>query len=270
MEGVNEVMPIINDHPTEDHPFSISILSSDEDTESGVAHRCLVENGHNDVFLDHMILTLQTHHIRPDALAHRRDLIKSLRIANAPIPKSLYPQNPTTQKGNFAEVFLAEYLCSTTDAGLPVYRLRYNPNVEQSMKGDDVLLFDMDSDPVRIIVGESKFRGIPDKKAVTDIVDGLVRSNKAGLPISLMFVSDRLFEAGNDEMAKKVQNCAILFANNQLKIDYVGLLMGNQNAKNSINRHTSSELHNLLMISLRFQSPEMIVQQAFVRLEDNI
>ncbi|MFQ6963494.1 MAG: Hachiman antiphage defense system protein HamA [Oscillospiraceae bacterium] len=43
------------------------------------------------------------------------------------------------------------------------YRLRYNTNPDQSMKGDDVLLFDLDSDPVRIVVGESKFRGTPDE-----------------------------------------------------------------------------------------------------------
>ncbi len=34
-------------------------------------------------------------------------------------------------------VFLAEYIVAESEASLPVYRLRYNPNVEQSMKGDD-------------------------------------------------------------------------------------------------------------------------------------
>jgi len=51
---------------------------------------------------------------------------------------------------------LAEYLSSTTDAQLPIYRLRYNTNPDQSMKGDDVLLFDLDAEPVRIIIGESR------------------------------------------------------------------------------------------------------------------
>jgi hypothetical protein len=263
-------MPIINDHPPENHPFSISLSCSNENTASGILNRCLIETEYNDVFLDYMRRALQNHHISSEALERRKDLIESLRITNAPIPLSPYPKTLTTQKGNFAEVFLAEYLCSTTEAELPIYRLRYNPNLEQSMKGDDVLLFDMDSDPVRIIVGESKFRGIPDKQAVIDIVDGLVRSNKAGLPISLMFVSDRLFEAGNSEMAKKVQNCAILFATNQLQIDYVGLLMSNHNANTIVNRHAASNLHNLLMISLSFQSPETIVQQAFAQLEGTI
>lgn len=258
---------IINDHPSGTHPLAISLLSTDGTTKSGVAHRQLEENGHNDVFLDFIVPALRNHHISPDALERRKDLIQSLRIANAPIPSSPYPRNTTTQKGNFAEVFLAEYLRSTTEAQIPVYRLRYNPNVEQSMKGDDVLLFDMDSDPVRIIVGEAKFRGTPSKQVVIDTIDGLVRSNKAGLPVSLMFVADRLFEEGKNDMAKKVQDCAILFATNRLRIDYVGLLMSNRNASNYVNNYTTNELHNLLMISLGIQSPEMIVQQSFVRLE---
>ncbi|ETT61796.1 hypothetical protein BSK66_24760 [Paenibacillus odorifer] len=263
-------MPIINNYPSENHPFSMSLTCSNENATNGVPHRCLIENGHHDVFLDHMTVALQNHHISPEALERRRDLIESLRIIGAPMPLSPHPRNLSTQKGNFAEVFLAEYLCETTGAELPIYRLRYNPNIEQSMKGDDVLLFDLDSDPVRIIVGESKFRGVPDKQAVVDIVDGLVRSNKAGLPISLMFVAERLFEAGNSELAKKVQNCAILFVTNQLQIHYVGLLMSNHNTRRIVNTHASSELHNLLIISLNFESPETIVQQAFARLENNI
>ncbi|GKU76621.1 Hachiman antiphage defense system protein HamA [Paenibacillus sp. L3-i20] len=260
-------MTLINDHSTENHPLSISLTSSDENAASDILHRCLIENENYDIFLDYMTRALQDHHISPHALERRKDLIKSLQIVNAPMPLSPYPKSLTTQKGNFAEVFLAEYLYMTTEVELPVYRLRYNPNVEQSMKGDDVLLFDLDSDPVRIIVGESKFRGTPNKQAVTEIIDGLVRSNKAGLPISLMFVAERLFEAGDSELAEKVQNCAILFATNKLQIDYVGLLMSTHRAKEIINEHASSELRNLLMISLGFQSPEMIVQQAFAQLE---
>lgn len=261
---------IITDHPTETHPFAVSLIAEDVQTSSGVAHRQLTENENNDVLLDFVVPALQRHHISSDALERRKDLIKSLRIVNARIPLSPYPNNTTTQKGNFAEAFLAEYLISTTEAQLPIYRLRYNTNPDQSMKGDDVLLFDLDSDPVRIIVGEAKFRGIPSKQAVTDAIDGLVRSNKTGLPISLMFVADRLFAEGKYEMAEKVQNCAILFATNKLRIDYVGLLMSNRNAGNCVNKHTTNELHNLIMISLGIQSPETIVQQAFTRLEDEI
>jgi hypothetical protein len=261
---------IINNHPSGIQPFAVALSSTDIITTSGVAHRQLEENGNNEVLLDYIVPALQQHHLSSEALKRRKDLIKSLRIVNVTSPPSPYPQNASTQKGNFAEVFLAEYLGSTTEAQLPVYRLRYNPNSDQSIKGDDVLLFDLDSDPVRIIVGEAKFRGIPSKQAITDAIDGLVRSNKVGLPISLMFVADRLFEEVKYDMAEKVQNCAILFATNKLRIDYVGLLMSNRNVGNCVNKYTTNELHNLLMISVGIKSPEKIVQKAFTRLEDEI
>lgn len=138
------------------------------------------------------------------------------------------------------------------------------------MKGDDVLLFDLDSDPVRIIVGEAKFRSAPSGQAVVDTIDGLVRSNKAGLPISLMFVADRLFDEGNPDLAQKVQQCAFLFATSKLQIDYVGLLMSNHNTKNNVNKHTTNELHNLMMISLGIRFLDEIVQTAFDELEANL
>ena len=264
--GKQVVDDIILNNPIETHPFSVSLISNEETTACGVAHRRLVENEENEIFLDFMIPALQNHHISLENIERRKDLLRSLRIANASISPSPFPKNEKTQKGNFAEIFLAEYLQSTTEAQIPIYKLRYNPNVEQSMKGDDVLLFDMDSDPVRIIVGEAKFRGTPAKQAVIDTVDGLVRSHTTGLPISLMFVADRLFEEGKIDMAVKVQNCAILFVTNQLRIDYVGLLISDKNVGNSVNMHATNNLHNLLMISLGFQSPETIVQKAFARL----
>jgi hypothetical protein len=61
--------------------------------------------------------------------------------------------------------------------------VRYNPNVDQSMKGDDVLAFDLDSHPVRVIVGEAKVRATSTKGSVQEIVTGLVRSVKAGVNV---------------------------------------------------------------------------------------
>ncbi len=264
-------MAIIDRHTDDIDPFAASLTSIDCITDSGVKHKALEENGHNDILLKYMEDALLKHHISPEALQRHMDLIKSLKIKNLPIPRlTRLPQNSTTQKGNFAEIFLAEYLGYTTGMLLPIYRLRYNTNPDQSMKGDDVLLFDLDSDPVTIIVGESKFRSVPDKQSVEDIVDGLVRSNRVGLPVSLSFVVDRLYEENKPELGQKVQNCVVLFAENKLHIDYVGLLMSNHNAKNHITKHTTNKLHRLLMISLGMKHPETIVEMAFKELEKNL
>lgn len=85
-----------------------------------------------------------------------------------------------------------------------------------------------------------------------------------------MFVAERLFQEGKSEIGQRVQNCALLFATNKLQIDYVGLLMSNQNAKNHINKHTDNKLHNLLMISLGMHAPQTIVTQAFEELENGL
>ena len=74
-----------------------------------------------------------------------------------------FPINSTTRKGNLAEVVLAEVRGrGIRRESAEVYRLRYNPNVDQSMKGDDVLAFDLDAKPVRIIVGEARFGAVLD------------------------------------------------------------------------------------------------------------
>ena len=99
------------------------------------------------------------HHLSPEALDRDRQRLEAMQSLGFDADQSrmkLFPTNPSTQKGNLAEVVLAEYIAAANEVSLPVYRLRYNPNVEQAMKGDDVLAFDLDSDPVRVIVGESK------------------------------------------------------------------------------------------------------------------
>lgn len=129
-------MSIINQVPDGKDPFSVCLISTDCTTTSGIAHRVLEDNGHSDILLQYMENALQRHHISPEALQRHMDLIASLKIENLPIPRSPYPQTSKTQKGNFAEVFLAEYLVSTTDMELPIYRLRYNMRlIPQKMLG---------------------------------------------------------------------------------------------------------------------------------------
>ncbi|GHV32387.1 hypothetical protein FACS18949_03140 [Clostridia bacterium] len=183
---------IIGEHPT-GHTYGVSLAAYDKQTDSGFQHRELTENGKTDSFLAYTVSALRTHHLSDEELEDRKATIASFKIqgldyAALSLSLSPYPREESMRKGNFAEVVTAEYLEAATSANLPVYRLRYNPNVNQSMKGDDVLLFDLDSDPVRIIVGEAKFRGTPSKSAVAEMVDGLQRSHSGGLPASLPFV----------------------------------------------------------------------------------
>jgi hypothetical protein len=178
-------------------------------------------------------------------------------------PVQRFPINLSTQKGNWAEILLAEYVAASSAAQLPIYRLRYNPNVDQSMKGDDVLAFDLDSNPVRILVGEAKFRSTPSKAVVEELVGALVKSHSGNIPASLQFVADLLFESGNNELGEKVAACNALFVQGQLQLHYVGLLVSGGDAHHHVQRNAKSGVSRLAVMSLGLADPAGIVSASF-------
>jgi hypothetical protein len=262
---------ILRSHPEPDE-FGCYTQAEDTITNSGVPHRALNQDDEcRDETMEQLREALIKHHTSPEMRARdqrKRENLLQLGYSINDAETHRFPHAEKTRKGNLAEVFLAEYIVAGNDAELPVYRLRYNPNVEQSMKGDDVLAFDFSSKRVRILVGEAKFRSTPSKKAVEDIVASLVRSHQAGLPASLQFVADRLFETDNIDLGRRVENCALLMARGRLDLQYVGLFLSNTNSKANVDRHTSSDLRNLVMISLGVDDPNGLTHDCFDGLEE--
>jgi len=270
----NKCSSILGEHPSDCNLFGNLISATDGITDSGVSHRSLLELcDQRENFIECMREMLVRHHVSPEALERdreRREALQRLGFDPNQSRMSRFPKDSKTRKGNLAEAILAEYIVAASTATLPVYRLRYNPNVEQAMKGDDILAFDLDADPVRIIVGESKFRTTSSKKAVVDIVDGLGRSQQGGIPASLQFVSDRLFEIGNTELGLRVMECAQLFVLGKLQIDFVGFLMSDNKSAQRVNKNTDPPLRNLVMISFGITSPDSIVDPCYCDLEGDV
>lgn len=263
-----DVDGILGPHPAPPNFFGRYLATEDGFTDKKVAHRAMTER------TEHRALAIRTlrdqiivHHTSPEALARaelvRAQLMQDGRNVSQFDSLRRFPRSSNTRRGNLAEIVLAEYVVATSRTTLPVYRLRYNPNVDQSMKGDDVLAFDLDSNPVRIVVGESKFRGTSAPQAVRDIVDGLLVSHAANLPISLPFVAERLFEQGQAELGEKVLNCSLRFAEGRLKIDYVGLLLSDTHARRHVKEHGESAIRRLVLLSLAVDAPEDLVDTCY-------
>jgi hypothetical protein len=213
---------------------------------------------------------VRTHHAGEEALARweeQREALRRLGFGEAQARLNRFPTHENTRKGNLAEIALAEYVVAARGVVLPVYRLRFNPNVEQSMKGDDVLAFDLDSQPPTIIVGEAKFRGASTAAAVTEIVEGLARSFAGGLPASLQFVADRLFEGGQADLGSRILECAKWFALGQLSIDYVGMLLSDERTADRVNAVTAVTLRRLALISIGVADPDRLVEDCFRGME---
>lgn len=266
-----EVENIIGKHPA-DELFGSHLHAEDSPTDSNIPHRSLNHGSTGrEQTVEQLRAALIEHHVSAAMIAQDRRKIKNLRALGYPIDEASvrrFPTSDTTRKGNLAEVFLAEYICAASGACLPVYRLRYNPNIEQSMKGDDVLAFDFTSKRLHIIIGEAKFRETPSKKAIQDIVSGLVRSHQAGLPASLQFVADRLYELNQIELADRVEDCSIKMAQGRLDLSYVGLLLSDDKSKSKVHEHTTAELRSLVMISLGIDAPGNLVEDCFDGIEE--
>jgi hypothetical protein len=262
---------VLGPHPPSPDPFAEVLSATDSWTESRVAHRALSER-HNERASSITWLRdiLVRHHTNPQQLERserQREAMIRLGFGAQQARLRRFPTLENTQKGNLAEIVLAEYIEAVTGTTVPIYRLRYNPNVDQSMKGNDVLAFDLDSDPVRIIVGESKFRGTSSKAAVEEIAADLVRSHKAGIPVSLQFVADRLFEDGRTDLAMRVEQCAELFASGRLRLDYVGLFLSDVHAIERVHSGTPRPFARLAMISLGVSDPDSLVRDCYEGLD---
>jgi hypothetical protein len=258
------VEQIIGPHPLPPHPCGIHLAATDQHTVHSVPHRVL-DNEPLQLakFTAAMTQWIVNHHISPENI--ERDRIRREALARQGLvgPMRRFPTNTSTQKGSWAEILLAEYVAASSNAQLPVYRLRYNPNVDQSMKGDDVLAFDLDSNPVRVLVGEAKFRSTPSKQVVADLVGALEKSHSGNIPASLKFVADRLFESGNNELGSKVAACNSLFAQGRLQLDYVGLLVSSKDAHFHVQKNALSSIPSLAVISLALKNPEGIVADSY-------
>ena len=258
------VVTVVGPHPTPPHPCGIHLGATDQITAHAVPHRELDDSPLQIVaFTNAMAQWIVTHHVSPEAIERDRVRRESLARQGLVDPVKRFPINPSTQKGHWAEILLAEYVAESSHALLPVYRLRYNPNVDQSMKGDDVIAFDLDSNPVRVIVGEAKFRSTPSRAVVEELVGGLIKSHSGNIPASLQFVAERLFEAGNKELGDKVAACNALFALGRLRLDYVGLLVSSRDAHPHVQRNAKSGLSRLVVMSLGLADPEVVVTASF-------
>jgi hypothetical protein len=178
-------------------------------------HIHLIENKSlRDEVYPHLSKTVFLYHNDPKRYKKDLELMGYSEVAEAfdlrPTEKA-----PTTRSGNFGEILASEYLRQVLGYDIPVFRLRYNPNPDSSMKGDDILAFKFgaeDGSGRVILVGESKVRQQFSTLVVQEAYEQLCSSVRRPHPISLTFVIHRLEDAGDLEKAEAIRTFLDQFA----------------------------------------------------------
>lgn len=171
------------------------------------------------------------------------------------------PQNVNTRKGNAVEVLMTEYSLAAIDKLDLTYahRFRYNPNVDQSMKGDDMLIVDFsDEANPTIYIGEAKFRKTVDKAVLEDVTKSLAKDK---MPLSLTFLRDR-FENVDDNKYAKLDDLFIQELSDY-DIRYIGFIVGDKNAGKNVEEKWECDNPKHIMLVLSLDEPEEFVKQAF-------
>jgi len=227
----------IGKHPRPPHFFATWLQQEDKPIAPGKKHRKLdaVDTERTNA-VEHVARWLIAHLIptgtqrslqaKKNAILKKREYERYL--------KGRLPNSITTRTGNCGEIILCEYLASSS--GMTPIVFQYNRNVDQSIKGDDVLLFDVQNLKNKVIVGESKFRSnTPSTVEVEDILKNM--GGKVRLPISIPFAEGILREAGNDILADELMELMVDVELKRVPVVNVGFIMSNENAANPIENH---------------------------------
>ena len=256
---------LIGEHPQAPHILGEWLIHTDNPTTVSKKHRKLEENnGLRNQAINRIAEWIIEHHIsekkmklleRKATLLQKHDFDEYVKSAK------LLPTADITKKGNVAEIILVEYLQESTGLSPIIHKLRYNPNVEQSIKGDDVLLLNPSNVSEKIIYGESKFRSTPTEDAIKEAVSNL-EGNKR-LPISIGFVAEILYEQGNDSLADELMDLQVLLKGENTNVHNVGFLLSSKTTSAQVERHLNTTNPNLVFISLGLNNPIEIVEESF-------
>jgi HamA len=174
------------------------------------------------------------------------------------------PTNLITKKGNLTEVILCEYVCSSIQKKLThIYRFRYNPNVDQSMKGDDMLMIDYldDTDELKVFLGEAKFRATPTKDSVYKVSESLTKDKQ---PLSYTLLTHILLKDPETiELGERLDDFVRDAIKSKGDITYVGLLLSDKRTSARVEKHLNNDNPNLVFVSLGIENPETLVVEAF-------
>lgn len=264
-ESISNQCGLIGKHP-EQSLFAEWLSHEDLPVSNNKIHRKLIEiEGMREYAIEQISDWIIKHHIADSTISRlkrkREMIINKYGLEEYLNKQQMLPIAEKTMRGNGGEIVLAEYLQESTQLQVLLYKLRYNPNVSQSIKGDDVLLFNKENLRDKVILGESKFRKIPNKAAVEEITDDF--GKKLKLPLSILFVANRLSELGEEELADELEELNIDVNQGNVPVINVGFLLSNHNTATNVENHLYSENTSFIFLSLGLKKPEELISHSF-------
>lgn len=263
---------LIGKHPDNTHPFGKWLDVNDFPDSVTKCHRELTEStAVDDDLIEWMAKKIINHHYTQFRIDRLKEKYGSLGFEKYAEQNRKLPIADKVKKGNATEILLTDYVQTTQRKEfIKVFKLKYNPNVDQSIKGDDTLMVDLfeenGNEKIKIYLGESKFRKTPSKAAIEDITNSL---SKDTLPLSYPFLVEEIAKT-NKSLAEKLDDYIVQDVKDKGYLIYTGLLLSNTDTSRTVERHLHSDNSNLVFISVGIDDPERFIESVFKRAEELI
>lgn len=264
---------LIGTHPTPPDIFGRWLAGLNRPDSATQCHRSLseIEAQDEEELLEWLSNEIIRYHYHEDRIGRLKAMYESLGFDEYAEQYRMIPNNEDTRKGNMAEIIMCEYVISSTQKHLiKTYRFRYSTNVDQSMKGDDMLMVDYneEKDDVEVYLGEAKFRQTPTPKSVRDIANSLSKDTK---PLSFPFLVDRLRERpATQGLADKLDKFIIDTVKRNGKLTYTGFLLSNEETAEKVEANLDSDNPRLVFISLGVNDPSDFMQKVFALVQQKL
>ena len=263
---------LIGEHPDNTHPFGQWLAVNDLPDSDTKCHRELTESIEVDnELIEWMARKVIDHHYTQFRIDRLKEKYGSLGFPQYAEQHRKLPIADKVKKGNATEILLTDYLQTTQRKEfIKVFKLKYNPNVDQAIKGDDTLMVDLfeenGNEKIKIYLGESKFRKTPAKDVVEDITNSL---SKDTLPLSYTFLVEEIAKT-DESLARKLDDYIVQDIKDRGDLVYAGLLLSNTNTSKTVERHLNSDNSNLVFISVGIDDPEGFIESVFEKAEELI
>jgi hypothetical protein len=151
----------------------------------------------------------------PGHYASEEHIARVLRRLGKPKAAALIEEKlPTTKSirsGDLGEIYATEWITAHTGYQVPIKRLRWKDHRNMAMRGEDVIGIAQDpvTSQLSFLKTEAKSRAILTAQVVNQARAGLDKEGGLPSPHALSFISARLLELGNAQLADAIDNATL-------------------------------------------------------------
>lgn len=170
-----------------------------------------------DSIVNGLINILPDHYVDPASVASTLHRLGKQAAAKKLLTK--IPEVIKIRSGDIGEVLAADYVAQYTGYSIPIKKLRWRDHRNMAMRGDDVIGFivDLQNQTLNFLKVEAKSVKTLGRKVLGEARDELDLDGGLPAPHALEFISERLRETGNIELADLIE-----------KVQLVDTISGNQ------------------------------------------